>query len=182
MKSKILSFAVIFLLSITTCSSCQEVNSEGNKIKFIGPGVDWLQKKVDKPYSLKELTDEFNRRNVQLSTYYANDEFEKIGDYYGEAGMVRTYYENFVYGRCAIADYFEELKTKKNVNEVKFVSSLVYIDVDEYLAENPSPDFPDKDIVYTIFEIISISYDIEGRSEDEDTSSSGRGHSRPTFR
>jgi len=181
MKLKIWTILFMFVILLASGLKCGPVAQDGDQMKFIGPGVDWLMKKAPKTYRLEELTEIFKKRNLELTTHYKNDEFEEIGKYYGDAGMVRTYYDNYVYGICAIANYFKELKNKKNVTEAKFDTNLVYIDVDEYLAKNPSPDYPDKDIVYTIHEIISISYDIEGRSPDSDTSSRGGGHSRPTF-
>lgn len=182
MKLRIWSVLVAFIIVFIACSNGEEVRSDEVQMQFMGPGFEWLLKKVPKPYSVEELADIFKARNRMLSTHYNNDEFEKIGKYYGEAGMVRTYYDNYVYGSCDIADYFKELKTKRNVNAVKFETNLVYLDVDTHLAENPSPDYPDKDLVYTVYEIISISYDIEGKSPDRDTSSASGPHSRPTFR
>jgi hypothetical protein len=182
MKPKIWSVFVVFILVFFLCPQGGESGNEKDKIVFMGPGVIWLMEEVPKPYSMEELIKIFKKRNSKLTKHFKNDEFEEIGKYYGEAGMVRTCYDNFVFGVTAIADYFEQLKIKRKVTQLEFNTDLVYIDVDEHLALNPSPVNPEKDIVYTIYEIISISYDIEGRSPDRDTSSAGGGHSRPTFR
>ena len=112
--------------------------------------------------------------------HYVKGEFGAIADYYGNGGVVRTFDDNYVYGKKDIARYFSKLKEELKVDVVIFDTVKVYIDVDEYLFKNPEKG--PEDLVYTIHEVISIFYDRSDRSMDRDTSSSTGPHSRPTFR
>ena len=181
MKLKIWSILIVFVLVLFISSTGVNAQCDDAQKIFSGPGVDWLLKKVKKPYTLDELAKIFRERNYKLSMHFVRNEFKVIAEYYGDGGVVRTYDDNYVYGKSAIAEYFAKLKKEMKIDVVIFETAKVYIDVDEYLFFNKTKNYND-DFVYTIHEVISIFYDREGRSVDKDTSSTTGPHSRPTFR
>ncbi len=177
MKLKIWSILIVFVLVFFISSTGGNAYYDAQE-KFSGPGLEWLLKYVEKPYTLDELNKIFRARHHRLSKFFVKDQFDKIGKYYGPGGMVRTHDNELIYGADNIANYFEELKG--DVAVVSFEAVKVYIDLDEYLAKKKDGLLEDK--VYTIHEIILITFDIDGHSIVELASSTSYTHSRKTFR
>jgi len=179
MKLKIWMILIGFVLILFISSKGVNAQCDDARSIFNGPGLEWLLKKVKKPYTLDELAKIFRARDLTLSTHFVRGNFEKIGEYYGPGGMVRNGGE-YIFGSKNISMFFANLKSDRKVDVVIFNTVKVYIDVDEYLANNESVR-KDTDNVYTIIEIISMSY-IENNLVITGITSRDAPHPWPTFR
>ena len=179
MKFKIWSILVILILVLIVCSDGKNVQSDVAKMNFSGPGLDWLLTKVPEPYTLDELEKIFEERNLKLSKYFEEKQFDKIGEYYGPIGWIKTHNNDVVKGTAKIEEYLAELSGKAVLKEFRSIEIL--IDVDKHLYENPSQN-PAQDPVYPIIERIKIIVDMENHSLVKLDSSASYGHSRKTFK
>ncbi|MGB6339915.1 MAG: hypothetical protein WBF32_09085 [Candidatus Aminicenantaceae bacterium] len=187
MKSKIWSILVVFILVLIVCSDGKNVQSDVAKMNFSGPGVDWLLTKVPEPYTLDELEKIFEERNLKLSNYFLEGNFEEIGNYYGPLGWIELPGNaGIVSGSEQIALFFKNLKETaqftRDVRSVTFRSEVLEIGVNEHLYSHPSQKNPELDPVYPITERIKIIYDIQNNSRVELESSTTYLHSRKTFK
>jgi len=186
MRTKILVFLAIVAL-VLIC--CQEKEAESEKVSekpgvdemtFKGPGVEWLQTKVDEPYTMEELKGVFEKRNLELAAFFQNGEFDEIGGRYGDRGWIAKHTgKGYAHGKKEISEYFAALSGQASLK--KFISTEIIINFDKHLWDNPSEN-PDEDKVYPILERIKIIVDIPNHSEVEIDSMASWEHSRKTWK
>lgn len=178
MKLKIWSILVFFVLVFVISSTGVNAYNDSQE-RFKGPGLEWLLKYVEKPYTITELDKIFRARDYMLTVSYVKGDFKKIGSFYGPGGVVRTHDNNLIYGADNIVNYFRALKEKK-VAAVNFQAVSVFIDIDGKLAKKEKKQLEDR--VFTIHEVVMITFDIEGSSFVELSSSTSYQHPWKTFR
>ena len=174
MKSKIWSILVVFILVLIISSTGLYAQS------FEGRGYDVLTQEVEIPYSVVRLKQIFNERMKDLKKYFKDNDFTKIVDYYGPRGWIQKYGDGVEYARgvTEIESYLQELNELGVLD--KFKCKKVFIDFDEVLYNNPSPD-SENDPVYLLREDIGIIIDIQGHSSHVLESSASSRHPRRTF-
>lgn len=166
MKPRVWLVLSVFVFVFVFQANGTDSEKKHADIKIAGTGLKILLKK-EVPYTIKELQEIFHKRNDELEHYYKNKQFEKIGEYYGQAGVVTTYDGKACEGIEKISGYFARLYDK-GVKEIDFQTDYLYIHYRPGFLNKEKPD-PNA-LTYVLYEIILLNYDLEGGSNHTEPS------------
>ena len=91
---------------------------------------------------------------------------KKIGQFYGDQGILTTHTGDTLKGGTEISKYFERLRGKKNMINVEFKLKCVHVKELTHILNLPKEKKTDDDVVHVAYLIISYSFDLDGMRID----------------
>lgn len=173
MKSKILPLGLLSIFLFVLLSIGNPVISPDREATGLNPerekGLIEIYKPERKDWSddgLKEVEKFISMKQEEFSSLppviMDKEEYEAIGNAYGNGGFLSTHEGKSVKGKQAIMKYFKD--HSRNITNLKF--KLEFVCAKEFTQTLNLPEKKPDDIIHVVYLIVSVSFDFNGEPID----------------